>query len=191
MTEKMPTRAEAFALLTSYNQNDALIKHALAVEAVMRFMARQYNQDEEVWGLVGLIHDLDYEQFPEEHCHKTAGILREHHWPEDLVRAVMSHGWGICTDVKPITEMEKVLYTVDELTGLVAATALVRPSKSVLDVEVKSVKKKWKEKSFAAGVNREIIQQGADMLGLDLAELIDKTILAMREVAQDIGLGSV
>ncbi len=191
MTEKMPTRAEAFALLKSYNQNDALIKHALAVEAVMRFMARQYNQDEEVWGLVGLIHDLDYEQFPNQHCHKTAEILREHHWPEDLVRAVMSHGWGICTDVKPITEMEKVLYTVDELTGLVAATALVRPSKSVMDVKVKSVKKKWKEKAFAAGVNREIIQQGADMLGLDLAELIDKTILAMREVAQDIGLGSV
>lgn len=188
MTDRTPTRSEAFELLKTYNQNDALIKHALAVEAVMRFMARDYNQDEETWGLVGLIHDLDYEQFPEQHCHKTAEILREHHWPEDLVRAVMSHGWGICTDVKPISEMEKVLYTVDELTGLVAATALVRPSKSIMDVRVKSVKKKWKEKSFAAGVNRDIIQQGADMLGLDLAELIEKTILAMREVAQDIGL---
>lgn len=188
MTEKMPTREEAFELLTTYNQNDALIKHALAVEAVMRTMARQFNQDEEVWGIVGLIHDLDYEQFPDQHCHKTAEILRKHQWPEELIRAVMSHGWGICTDIKPLSDMEKTLYAMDELTGLVAATALVRPSKSVMDVKVKSVKKKWKEKSFAAGVNREIIQQGAEMLDIEVSELIDKTILAMREVADDIGL---
>ena len=188
MTEKIPTRDEAYELLKTYNQNDALIKHALAVEAVMRYMARQFNQDEEVWGVVGLIHDLDYEQFPDQHCHKTAEILREHQWPEELIRGVMSHGWGICTEVEPVSDMEKTLYAMDELTGLVAATALVRPSKSVMDVKVKSVKKKWKEKSFAAGVNREIIRQGAEMLGMEVSDLIDKAILAMREVADDIGL---
>jgi putative nucleotidyltransferase with HDIG domain len=188
MTENRPTREEAFALLRRYNQNEALIKHALAVEAVMRYCARQRGQDVEMWGVIGLVHDLDYEQFPDQHCHKSGAILREQGWPEDYIRAVLSHGWGICTEVEPQTDLEKTLYAMDELTGLVAATALVRPSKSVLDVEVKSVRKKWKEKSFAAGVNREVIEKGAALLGADLNDLIGAAILAMREVAPEIGL---
>jgi predicted hydrolase (HD superfamily) len=138
--------------------------------------------------LVGLVHDLDYEQFPEQHCHKSGQILREHGWPEEYIRAVMSHGWGICTDVEPMTDLEKTLYAMDELTGLVAATALVRPSKSVLDMAAKSVKKKWKEKSFAAGVNREVIEKGAALLGADLNQLIEDAIAGMREAAEEIGL---
>ena len=134
------------------------------------------------------IHDLDYEQFPDQHCHKTEVILKEHNWPADYIRAVVSHGWSICTDVKPVTEMEKVLFAVDELTGLVVTTALVRPSKSVLDLKVKSVKKKWKDKRFAAGVDRAIIEKGCEMLGVDLGELIQDTIMGMREVAETIGL---
>ena len=188
MTEHVPTRDEAFALLRQYNKNEALIKHALAVEAVMRYSARKRGQDVEKWGAIGLVHDLDYEQFPEQHCHKSEAILREHEWPEEYIRAVLSHGWGICTDIQPQNDLEKTLYAMDELTGLVAATALVRPSKSVLDVETKSVKKKWKEKSFAAGVNREVIEKGAAMLGIDVSELIGDAILAMREVAGPIGL---
>jgi len=188
MTERVPTREEALTLLKQYNQNEALVKHALAVEAVMRYCARKRGQDVEQWGAIGLVHDLDYEQFPEQHCHKSEEILREHSWPEAYIRAVLSHGWGICTEVQPQTDLEKTLYTIDELTGLIAATALVRPSKSVLDVEPKSVKKKWKEKSFAAGVNREVIEKGAAMLGVDLGELIGDAILAMREVADQIGL---
>ncbi len=188
MAEHVPTRDEAFALLKQYNQNEALIKHALAVEAVMRYSARKRGQDVEKWGAIGLVHDLDYEQFPDQHCHKSEEILRAHQWPEEYIRAVLSHGWGLCSDVQPQTDLEKTLYTMDELTGLIAATALVRPSKSVLDVEVKSVKKKWKEKSFAAGVNREVIEKGAAMLGIDLGELIGDAILAMREAAGPIGL---
>lgn len=188
MAERMPTRDEALALLRQYNKNEALIKHALAVEAVMRYCARQRGQDAELWGVIGLVHDLDYEQFPEQHCHKSSEILREHGWPEEYIRAVMSHGWGICTDVEPITDLEKTLYAMDELTGLVAATALVRPSKSVLDMASKSVKKKWKEKSFAAGVNREVIEKGAAMLGVDLNQLIEDAIAGMREAAEEIGL---
>ena len=192
MAERVPTREEAIALLKQYNQNEALIKHALAVEAVMRYCARKRGQDVEKWGVIGLVHDLDYEQFPEQHCHKSGEILRAHSWPEEYVRAVLSHGWGICTDVQPQSDLEKTLFTMDELTGLVAATALVRPSKSVLDMEPKSVKKKWKEKSFAAGVNREVIEKGAAMLGVDLNELIGDAILGMREAAGPIGLaGSV
>jgi putative nucleotidyltransferase with HDIG domain len=188
MAEHVPTRDEALALLKQYNKNEALIKHALAVEAVMRYSARKRGQDVEKWGAIGLVHDLDYEQSPEQHCHKSEEILRAHEWPEEYIRAVLSHGWGICTDVQPQTDLEKTLYAMDELTGLIAATALVRPSKSVLDVEVKSVKKKWKEKSFAAGVNREVIEKGAALLGVDLSELIGDAILAMREVAGPIGL---
>ncbi len=188
MAERVPTRDEAFALLKQYNQNEALIKHALAVEGVMRYCARKRGQDVEKWGVIGLVHDLDYEQFPTQHCHKSGAILREHNWPEEYIRAVLSHGWGICTDVQPQSDLEKTLFTMDELTGLVAATALVRPSKSVLDMEPKSVKKKWKEKSFAAGVNREVIEKGAAMLGVDLNELIGDAILGMREVAGPVGL---
>lgn len=188
MAEHVPTRDEAVALLKQYNKNEALIKHALAVEAVMRYSARKRGQDVEKWGAIGLVHDLDYEQFPEQHCHKSEEILREHEWPEEYIRAVLSHGWGLCSEVQPQTDLEKTLYAMDELTGLIAATALVRPSKSVLDVETKSVKKKWKEKSFAAGVNREVIEKGAALLGVDLSELIGDAILAMREVAGPIGL---
>ena len=187
MAEKQPTRDEALALLQQYNDNEALIRHALAVEAVMRHWARKQGEDELKWGIVGLVHDLDYERFPEQHCHKTEEILRQENWPEEYIRAVLSHGWGICTDVEPQSELEKVLYAMDELTGLVAATALVRPSRSVLDMKPKSVKKKWKEKSFAAGVNRDVIEKGAAMLGLELGDLIAEAIAAMREVADEIG----
>lgn len=188
METHVPTREEALALLREYSESGGLIKHALAVEAVMRYWARKKGEDEEKWGVIGLIHDLDYERFPEEHCQKTEEILRERGWPDECIRAVVSHGWGKRNDVEPQTELEKVLFTVDELTGLVAATALVRPSKSVMDVKVKSVRKKWKDKAFAAGVDRSVIQQGAEMLGIELGELITDVIMAMREVAEEIGL---
>jgi predicted hydrolase (HD superfamily) len=188
MTEAQPTREEALLLLKKYNTNAGLIKHALAVEAVMRYCARKRGQDENKWGIIGLIHDLDYEKFPEQHCRKTEEILVGENWPADYIRAVLSHGWGICTDIEPQSELEKVLYAVDELTGLVAATALVRPSRSVLDMNAKSVKKKWKDKSFAAGVNREVIEKGAELLKMELNELITDVIMGMREAANEIGL---
>lgn len=188
MGSNVPTREEALALLKQYNKNESLIKHALAVEGVMRYMARKRGGDEEKWGVIGLIHDLDYEQFPDQHCKKTEDILKENNWPEEYIRAVVSHGWGICTDVKPESDMEKVLYAIDELTGLVVTSALVRPSKSVMDMKAKSVKKKWKQKQFAAGVDRSIIEKGAEMMGVELSELITDTIMGMREVAEEIGL---
>jgi putative nucleotidyltransferase with HDIG domain len=188
MADVKPGRDEALSLLRRYNKNEGLIKHALAVDAVMRYCARKRGDDEEKWGVIGLIHDLDYEQFPEQHCRKSEEILKSESWPAEYVRAVASHGWGICTDVEPQSDLEKMLYAVDELTGLVAATALVRPSKSVLDMTAKSVKKKWKDRSFAAGVNREVIEKGAAMLGMDLGELIDDVIMGMRDVADQIGL---
>lgn len=183
-----PTRQQAFELLREYNNDESLIRHGLAVEAVMRYIARSRNGDEETWGIIGLIHDLDYQRFPSEHCTKTGEILKEREWPSEMIRAVMSHGYGMFTDIKPESLMEKYLYAIDELTGLVAATALVRPSKSVLDMKAKSVKKKWKDKSFAAGVNREVIEKGAEMLQIDTAELIELTIAGMKEVASEIGL---
>lgn len=184
----VPTREEAYGLLKEYNKNESLIKHALAVEGVMRYIARKRGEDEDEWGIIGLVHDLDYEQFPDEHCKKSEEILKGKDWPESYIRAVVSHGWGICSDVEPSTDLEKVLYTIDELTGLVVTTALVRPSKSVMDLKAKSVKKKWKDKRFAAGVDRSIIERGAQMLGMDLTELITDTIMGMREVAEEIGL---
>jgi len=188
MSSKVPTREEAYNLLKEYNKSDSLIKHALAVEGVMRLFARKRGEDEEMWGVIGLVHDLDYGRFPEEHCRKSEEILRENGWPDEYIRAVVSHGWGICTDVEPQSDLEKVLYAVDELTGLVATTALVRPSKSVLDLKAKSVKKKWKDKRFAAGVNRAIIEKGAQMLDMELSHLITDTIMGMRGVAEEIGL---
>jgi len=188
MGEKIPTRQEALELLHQYNGSDSLRKHAYAVEGVMRYMGRKRGEDEEKWGIIGLIHDLDYEEFPDQHCTKTGEILREHGWPEEYIRAAVSHGWGICSDVMPQTNLEKALYAIDELTGLVVTTALVRPSKSVLDVQVKSVKNKWKDKRFAAGVDRSIIEKGAEMLQVGLDELIDDTIKGMQEVAEAIGL---
>jgi putative nucleotidyltransferase with HDIG domain len=191
MSSKVPTREEAYQLLTEYNKSDSLIKHALAVEGVMRYFARKRGEDEEKWGVIGLVHDLDYEQFPEEHCHKSEEILKQKGWPEEYIRAVVSHGWGLCSEVEPQTELEKVLYAIDELTGLVVTTALVRPSKSVMDVKVKSVKKKWKDKRFAAGVDRSIIEKGAEMLGMELTDLIADTLAGMQEVAEEIGLKGV
>lgn len=188
MTTNPPTREDAWRLLNRYNKNESLIKHALAVEGVMRFMARKRGEDEEKWGVIGLIHDLDYEQFPDQHCKKTEEILTENQWPEEYIRAVVSHGWGLCSEVKPESDLERVLYTIDELTGLVAAAALVRPTKSVMDMTAKSVKKKWKAKQFAAGVDRGIIEKGCAMLSLELGEVITDTILGMREVAEEIGL---
>jgi predicted hydrolase (HD superfamily) len=183
-----PTRAEAWKLLQEYVPSDALRRHALAVEAVMRHLGRKCGQDEEMWGIIGLVHDLDYEQFPEAHCAKVVEILNEHDWPQDYIRAVVSHGWGICSDFEPLTDLEKSLYAIDELTGLVTASALVRPSRSILDLPVKSVTKKWKDRSFAAGANREVIEKGATMLGVELNALIQDTIDGMRPVAEAIGL---
>lgn len=188
MEKYVPNREDAFKLLTKYTQTDSLIKHALSVEAVMAHFAEIYGEDVEKWRVVGLIHDVDFEKYPEQHCVMTKQILEEEGWPEDYVRAVLSHGYGLCTDVQPIENIEKVIYTIDELTGLVAATALMRPSKSIMDMEAKSVKKKWGQKSFAAGVNRDVIQSGVDMLGMELNEVIAETINGMRKVADDIGL---
>jgi len=183
-----PTREEGLALLREFNRSENLLKHAFAVEAVMRRMARARGEDEEKWGVIGLIHDLDYERYPDEHCVKTEQILRERGWPEDYIHAVISHGWGICTDVEPVHVMEKALFAIDELTGLVTAVALVRPSKSLLDLKVKSVKKKWKDRSFAAGANREVIEKGATMLGVEISELIGEVIEGMTSVAAELGL---
>jgi putative nucleotidyltransferase with HDIG domain len=186
---KKPTREEAWALLNKYNQSDALLKHALAVEAVMAHFAEKFGEeDPEKWRIVGLIHDLDYEKYPEEHCSKTRELLVEAGWPEDYIRAVQSHGWKICSDVEPVEKMEKVLYTIDELTGLIVATALMRPSKSLLDLKAKSVKKKFKQKNFAAGVNRAVIEDGLQLLGMDLTAVIAETIKGMQAVAEELDL---
>lgn len=184
----MPTRKEALELLKKYNQNESLITHGLAVEAVMRHFAELYNEDPDKWGIIGLVHDIDYEMYPDQHCHKAREILEKENWPEEYIRAVQSHGYGICIDVEPVSNLEKVLYTIDELTGLITAACLMRPSKSILDLEVKSVKKKWKQKSFAAGVNREVIAQGAERLGMELDTVIQETINGMKKAAEAIGL---
>ncbi|MDY0099347.1 MAG: hydrolase [Bacteroidales bacterium] len=188
MSSVLPTREGAMALFKKYNKSESLLKHALAVEAVMRFMARKHGEDEEKWGIIGLIHDLDYEMYPEQHCIMTENILKENSWPVEYIRAVMSHGWGLVTDVEPISLLEKTIFAVDELTGLVVTSALVRPSKSILDMESKSVRKKWNDKRFAAGVDRSVIEKGANMLGVSIDELIKDCILGMREVAEEIGL---
>lgn len=188
MNEQLPTREDAFELLKRYNRNDSLIRHALAVEAVMDHFALKFDGDREKWKVIGLVHDLDYEMYPDQHCIKTREILEQEGWPAEYIRAVVSHGWGICTDVKPETALEKTLFATDELTGLIAGTALVRPSRSILDLKAKSVKKKWKDKSFAAGVDRSIIEKGAAMLEMDLSELITETITGMKPAAEEIGL---
>ena len=186
-----PTRDDAYNLLCEFTKSESLIKHGLSVEGVMRYFAKKHNEDEEKWGIVGLIHDMDYEMYPEEHCVKARELMEEREWPEEYIRAVQSHGYGICVDVKPESFLEKTLYAIDELTGLITATALVRPSKSIMDVKVKSVKKKWKAKQFSAGVDRSIIEKGAADLGVELADLIDDTIMGMREVADSIGLKGI
>ena len=189
MSTDTPNREEALELFKKYNKSESLLKHALAVEGVMRYMARKAGEDEDKWGVVGLVHDLDYEMYPDQHCTMTRKILEENNWPDEYIRAVLSHGWGIASDVEPVTLMEKTLYAMDELTGLVVTSALVRPSKSVMDMEARSVKKKWKDKRFAAGVDRSVIEKGAEMLGVTLDELITDCIMGMRDVADEIGLG--
>ena len=181
-------REDAWKLLLKYNQDSFHIQHALTVEGVMKWSANElgYVKDAEYWGIVGLFHDIVFEQYPEAHCIKAPELLREAGVGEDIIHAVCSHGYELTVDVKPEHEMEKVLYAVDELTGLIGATALMRPSKSVQDMEVKSLKKKYKSSSFAAGCSREVIQKGADMLGWELTELMQKTISAMRSCENEI-----
>jgi len=188
MQEHTPTYDEALSLLKEFNKSESLLKHAYSVEGVMRYLARKAGEDEEKWGIIGLVHDLDYERFPEQHCEKSREILEERGWPEEYIRAIVSHGWGLRVDVEPQTEMEKTLYAVDELTGLITAVALIRPSRSVMDLEAKSVMKKWKDKAFAAGVNRSVIEKGTAMLGVELRELVTDAIMGMRQVADRIGL---
>lgn len=188
MSSSTPTRDKALELFKKYNKSASLLKHALAVEGVMRYMAMKSGEDQEKWGIVGLIHDIDYEMYPEEHCKMAEKILKENNWPEEYINAVLSHGWGLVTDVKPNTLLEKTIYAVDELTGLVATSALVRPSKSVMDMEARSVKKKWNDKKFAAGVDRSVIEKGAEMLGMSTDDLITDCIMGMRAVAVEIGL---
>jgi len=186
--ENQPSRDEAFALLCEYNKQDSLIRHGLAVEAVMRYFAEQAGEDIEKWGIIGLCHDLDYEQYPDQHCTMTRKILEERNWPASYIHAIVSHGWGMCSDVEPIEYLEKVLFATDELTGLITACVYVRPSRSILDLTSKSVMKKWNTRAFAAGVNRDVITKGAEMLGKKVEELVEETIIAMQKSAEEIGL---
>jgi len=188
MTFSVPTRESALELFKKYNSSESLMKHALAVEGVMRYMAGKAGEDEEKWGIIGLIHDLDYEMYPDQHCTMTKKILEENNWPEEYIRAVLSHGWGLASDVEPQTLLEKTIYAMDELTGLVTTSALVRPTRSVMDMEARSVRKKWNDKRFAAGVDRTVIEKGAAMLGVSLDDLITDCIMGMRKVAEAIGL---
>ena len=188
MADFIPNREQALELFKKYNKSESLYRHALSVEAVMRYMARKASEDEEKWGVIGLIHDLDYELYPEQHCIMTEKILKENSWPDDYIRAVLSHGWGLASDVEPITLLEKTIFAMDELTGLVTTSALVRPSRSILDMEARSVKKKWNDKKFAAGVDRGVIEKGAQMLGVTLDDLVTDCIMGMRVVAEEIGL---
>jgi putative nucleotidyltransferase with HDIG domain len=188
MEKTTPKREQAFELLKKYNKSDSLIKHALSVEAVMRHFAGLNNEDLEKWSIVGLLHDVDYEMYPKEHCVKAREILEAEGYPEEYIHAVQSHGWGLCIDIEPIHKMENILFTIDELTGLITTTALVRPSKSVLDLEVKSVKKKWNQKGFAAGVDRDVILSGAKRMNMDINDIISETIKGMQSVAEEIGL---
>lgn len=176
------TRDKAWNLLTEFNKDHFHLKHALTVEGVMRWFANElgYTDEQELWGIVGLLHDLDFEQFPDQHCIKEQEIMRDRGIDERIIHATASHGYAHTVDIKPEHEMEKVLYAVDELTGLIGAVALMRPSKSVSDLELKSVKKKYKNANFAAGCSREVIERGAEMLGWELDTLIERTILAMR-----------
>ena len=181
MTGKI-TRQEAWELLNEYNRDHFHLKHAVTVEGVMRYFAEKlgHGDDADFWGIVGLLHDLDFEQYPQQHCIKSQEIMRERGIDESIIHATASHGYELTVDIKPEHEMEKVLYAVDELTGLIGAVAIMRPSKSVSDLELKSVKKKYKNANFAAGCSREVIQRGAEMLGWEMDKLISETILAMR-----------
>lgn len=175
-------RDDAAVLLKQYNQEEFHLQHALTVEAVMRWYANElgYGMEEDYWGITGLLHDIDFEQYPDEHCQKAPELLRAGGVGEDMIRSVCSHGYGLCSDIEPEHQMEKVLFATDELTGLIGAAARMRPSKSVKDMELSSLKKKFKDKKFAAGCSRDVIRQGAEMLGWELDELLEKTIMAMR-----------
>lgn len=183
----MVTREEALELFRKYNKTESLYHHALCVEAVMRKYAEKLGEDVEYWSIVGLLHDIDWEMFPSQHCQKAPELLNEINMLEDQIHAICSHGWGLVTDVKPERQMEKILYTIDELTGLVYATALMRPE-HMNGMSVKSVKKKWNSKGFAAGVNRDLISQGSELCGIELADLIQTTIDAMSGISSEIGL---
>ena len=177
------TRDEALTVFKKYNQSPSLLRHALAVEAVMRHFAAKNGEDADYWGMVGLLHDVDYEMYPDEHCRKAEELLRAEGFGEDFIRAVVCHGYKIVVDIAPELPMEKTLFAVDELTGLIAAAALMLPSKNVADLKLSSLKKKWKDKRFAAGVNRDIILQGCEMLGVELEELMQETMEGMRGAA--------
>lgn len=182
------TRDTALELLKKYNKDEFHLRHAYTVEGVMRWYARElgFGEDEDFWGLVGLLHDVDFENWPELHCKKAPELLSEIDAPENMVHAICSHGYGICADIEPAHIMEKVLFAADELTGLIGAAALMRPSKSTKDMEVSSLKKKFKDKKFAAGCSRDVITTGAERLGWDLNDLFEKTILAMRECEDSV-----
>ena len=180
------TRAQALALLQKYNREPFHIFHGLTVEGTMRYFAREMGEDENFWGLVGLLHDVDFEKYPEQHCLKAPELLSEIGAEPEFIHAVCSHGYGICCDVEPTLPMERVLFAADELTGLIGAAARMRPSKSVMDMEVASLKKKFKDKKFAAGCSRDVITQGAERLGWTLEELMEKTILAMRSCEDSV-----
>lgn len=186
--ESKITREEALELLKKYNKEPFHIQHALTVEGVMRWYAKElgYENEEEYWGITGLLHDIDFELYPEQHCQKAPELLREGGVGEDMIYSICSHGYGICCDVEPNHEMEKVLFAGDELTGLIWSAALMRPSKSVMDMEVKSLKKKFKDKKFAAGCSRDVIRTGAERLGWELDVLFEKTILAMRSCEEKV-----
>lgn len=184
------TREDAMALLRKYNQEPFHIQHALTVEGVMHWYANElgYGDDAEFWAMAGLLHDVDFEKYPEEHCLKAPELLAEIHASDELIHAVCSHGYGLCSDVEPEHEMEKIMFAADELTGLIGAAARMRPSKSCRDMEVSSLKKKFKDKRFAAGCSRDVIREGAERLGWELADLFEKTILAMRECEDSIAM---
>ena len=185
MINNYPNRETALNLLLEYNESPSLIQHAKAVEAIMRHIAELNNDDVELWGAVGLLHDLDYEKYPEQHCAKTKEILESQNYNQAFIRAIVSHGWGICSNDEPISLMEKTLFAMDEMAGFVQACIYVRPSKSAMDLEVKSVMKKWKVKGFAAGANRETIEKGAQMLGLTIETLADYAIAAFRKMESE------
>ena len=180
------TREQALALLQKYNKEPFHIQHALTVEGVMAWFAREIGEDVTFWSLCGLLHDIDFEVYPDQHCQKAPELLAEIHASPEMVRAICSHGYGLCSDVEPVHVMEKILFAVDELTGLIGAAARMRPSKSVMDMELSSLKKKFKDKKFAAGCSRDVIKTGAERLGWTLDELLDKTIQAMRSCEASI-----
>lgn len=180
------TRSQALALLQKYNQEPFHILHGLTVEGVMRYFAQDTGEDPDFWGIVGLLHDVDFERWPEKHCLEAPRLLAEINAEPEMVHAICSHGYGICCDVEPTEQMEKILFATDELTGLIGAAAKMRPSKSVCDMEVSSLKKKFKDKKFAAGCSRDVIRQGAERLGWTIEELMEKTILAMRSCEETV-----